>query len=899
MSQPDHPPESRLEAAHRLFLAYTESQGAEPADRFLERHRDLRDLLEPMLRGSSRLTDRFVALPGDRPPALDADPDCIGPYQIQAEIGRGGHGIVYRAEDLRLHRPVALKVLNAAAARSPRMRARLKREAEIASRLDHPAICAVYEVGDHRGLPYLAMRYVEGVSLAELLARARQGEHPDRDEPPADSGAFFSPAAPPASGGPGYPVAPGPPRTRAAVHETLHRIERIARALHAAHERGLVHRDVKPGNIMITPAGDPVLLDFGLARDTAGGFTLTGPDEILGTPAYLAPEQVATDRGPVDARTDVYALGVTLYECLTLGHPFEAAKLDQLYHQILDQEAPRVRRANPRLPADLDTVVATALEKRPVDRYCSAEALAEDLRRVRAHEPILARPPGPLTRARKFVRRHRVVVTATVLVILALGTGLGVSLWQQDKLARANEQIARQLDFALSASLEVEADRLWMNGPPHGNACAQWIAGMKDWLGRTRSLVARRDRHAALLAGLEQRAQFHRESGAVEPAKPTRDELSDTLVRQQVSDALARIDRIAAPDQGVLAVMERRLQRAERVLQAYNQEDDAAWDRAIASIADPKTCPRYQGLRIRKQLGLAPLRRNQETGLWEFACLWTGDPPDIGPGEKLIVQEATGLVFVLLPGGTFLMGSRYPKDPNQVNTARQEDPDHLAEEEPAHEVTLAPFFLAKHEMTRAEWKRITGVDPNKYNATKYGIGMTNPVENVSWEACERWLSRFGLVLPTEARWEYACRAGTTTVYGFGNNKPDLGRFGNIADRTMHTNNSRLFQCTLTVEDGFVLHAPVGSYEPNAFGLHDMHGNVGEWCLDWHTFYDSEPRPGDGLHPPPNEKQPNTKAFRGGSWSLLAERARSASRLLNTPDHKDGNIGVRPARVLVE
>jgi WD40 repeat protein len=345
------------------------------------------------------------------PPGL-----ALGPYRILGEIGRGGQAQVYLAEDTRLGRKVALKVLSAWFAGSPATLRRFEREAIALSRLDHPNICAVYEAGELDGVPFIAMRHVEGETLAARIAAAPREAPPDRAE----------------------------------MVRLLTLVERAARALHFAHENGLVHRDVKPTNIMVTRDGEPMLLDFGLAR--AGGEesqVLTRTGDLMGTPAYIPPEQL-TGRAPIDRRADVYALGVTLYQCLTLELPFEASSREALYRKVVGEPPGDPRRANPRVPRDLKVVIETALEKRPERRYPTALAFAEDLRRVRDHEPIHARPAGPVLRARKWVERNPVIAAAAAAVFLFLSIGLGVSLFS---LARMKIE-ERDKDAAITALRE-------------------------------------------------------------------------------------------------------------------------------------------------------------------------------------------------------------------------------------------------------------------------------------------------------------------------------------------------------------------------------------------------------------------------------------------------------------
>jgi WD40 repeat protein/serine/threonine protein kinase len=355
----------------------------------------------------------------------------VGPYHVLRELGRGGQGAVYLAEDTRFARRVALKVLNRAGLElgdDPHGRdsaARLKREAEVVSRLDHPGICVVYEMGATEEVHYIAMRYVEGETLAKKVATARAGE-----EPFGKMAARHGRRLDLAAVGEGTVGAGTPPSTgRRSIERILVLVEQSARALHVAHEAGVVHRDVKPGNIMVTPQGEPVLLDFGLARDLEHGTaTLTASGGLLGTPAYMSPEQFSPSRGPVDRRADVYALGVTLYECLTLRRPFEAATREQLYRRILTEQPSRAGRLDASIPRDLEIVLETAMEKDVDHRYQTALDLAEDLRRVRAHEPIRARPAGIVLRFTRWIQRNPVPGAALGGVFLALAAGLAVSL---------------------------------------------------------------------------------------------------------------------------------------------------------------------------------------------------------------------------------------------------------------------------------------------------------------------------------------------------------------------------------------------------------------------------------------------------------------------------------------
>ncbi len=329
-----------------------------------------------------RLTRAPTAGPG---PAEDRR--RIGPFLLLEVLGHGGQSVVHLALDTRLGRRVALKVLAPAAFRSEAALERFRREAAVLGRLSHPGICEVHEADFAEETPFIAMRYVPGRTLLEEVQAVPSGEE----------------------------------RVRRAVRL----VERAARALHAVHEAGVVHRDVKPSNVLVTPDGDPVLVDFGLARGLDAD-TLTEPEAVFGTAPYLAPEHFA-GRG-ADRLTDVYALGVTLFELLTGRRPFEAGNPERLAALVLHEPAPDPAKRNPQVPVDLGVVVRKALEKDPRHRYQSALEFAEDLRRVREYEPVQARRNRPLVRLRAWIRRRPVLASSTILSAVLLSAGLVVAL---------------------------------------------------------------------------------------------------------------------------------------------------------------------------------------------------------------------------------------------------------------------------------------------------------------------------------------------------------------------------------------------------------------------------------------------------------------------------------------
>jgi tetratricopeptide (TPR) repeat protein len=331
----------------------------------------------------------------------DALPEVPG-YTVEGVLGHGGVGVVYRAFHLRLHRPVALKMLLAKAHALPTDRERFECEAEAVAALQHPNIVQIYEVGDVCGQPYFTMELVDGGSLAEKI----QG-------------------------------VPQPAR------EAVQLLATLAEAVHVAHQRGIVHRDLKPGNILLATDGTPKVTDFGLARRMDGSVGLTINGALVGTPSYMAPEQARGDKSAIGPATDIYALGAILYELLTGRPPFRAESATATLQQVVADEPVSPMRLNPRVPRDLETICLKCLHKEPHKRYASALALAEDMRRFERGEPIKARPVEPVERVVRWVRRRPVLAAALALgVLLATGLVVTVVWWHGQRAALSAAAVA-------------------------------------------------------------------------------------------------------------------------------------------------------------------------------------------------------------------------------------------------------------------------------------------------------------------------------------------------------------------------------------------------------------------------------------------------------------------------
>jgi TolB-like protein/predicted Ser/Thr protein kinase/Tfp pilus assembly protein PilF len=347
-----------------------------------------------------------MALSSDEPVAGGVDPGRapsmsmhFGDYELLEEIGRGGQGVVFRARQKSLNRTVALKVIRLGQWASKAHLKRFRLEAEAAAKLEHPGIVPIHEVGERDGSCYFSMKFVEGGQLDEVARRE-----------------------------------PMP------IRRAVELIAKIARTVHYAQEHGILHRDIKPGNILLDAKGEPHLTDFGLARLLETESSVTQTLDVLGTPSYMAPEQAVGNNAAVSSATDVYGLGAVLYQLLTGQPPFAGGTTYETIKLLLDTEPRQPRQLNPKIDRDLSTICLKCLEKDPKRRYPSALELAEDLERWLKHEPIQARHTGVFARGGKWVRRNpNSALLAASLVALAAAAGWIVwkSEWMRQPLSKS------------------------------------------------------------------------------------------------------------------------------------------------------------------------------------------------------------------------------------------------------------------------------------------------------------------------------------------------------------------------------------------------------------------------------------------------------------------------------
>ncbi len=850
-------------------------------------------------------------------------PDRVGPYRVLETLGQGGMGVVYLAsQEKPVRRRVALKLIKLGMD-TQAVLARFESEREALALMDHRNIAQVLDAGtSENGRPFFVMEYIKGMPLTDYCDR-----------------------------------------NRLSTEQRLDLFLQVCAGVGHAHSKGIIHRDLKPTNILVTEKDNrPVakVIDFGLAKATEQKLTdktiHTVIGTFLGTPAYMSPEQIEPTGLGVDTRSDIYALGIILYELLVGERPFDLTEAVRMASQreirrIICEENPqrpstrasgfdderaraiaKERAADPdalvkKLRGDLDWIVLKALDKSPSQRYETAAELRADIERHLSDDPVLACPPSKIYRLGKFARKHKgwmigsgAVATALILGLI-VSTGLYLTSEEQRRQAdaaktlaqektsvaererrraeekereaeRQRDEILRLADIKRLSDYDLEADNLWPAEPKK-------VPAFRSWLDKADELAARLPGHLEDLEVLRSEAESRGDG------EERRFYFGGDVERQWRHDALTDLTlglkEFVAPEAGTIASVRRRLAFASTVSAATIERYAPEWTEAIASIRDE--CPQYRGLVIKPQIGLIPLGRDAGSGLWEFAHIQSGDIAEREADGGLLLTEETGLVLVLVPGGTFWMGAQRG-NPNRQNF----DGNALGNEGAVHEVTLDPFFLSKFEMIQAQWRRIAHANPSRYGAHDYGsrwdrtparqrrklMGL-HPVEQVSWEDCRDLMRRLGLVLPTEAQWEYAARAGTATVFWTGDHVTSLDGAANLADAYGKAHGAPpSWTHEKDLNDGYTVHAPVGRFKANPFGFHDILGNVWEWCQDGYGAYAIPVNPGDGKRLVEGAR---SRVNRGGGFDNTASNSRCAARSSGTPDARLNFLGLRPARAI--
>jgi formylglycine-generating enzyme required for sulfatase activity len=747
-------------------------------------------------------------------------PDVPG-YEILGVLGHGGMGVVYRARQLKANRLVALKMMRAVGHASPTERLRFQIETEAVARLQHPHIVQLYEAGEVRGQPFFSLEFCDGGALTEQLKKQR----------PA-------------------------PREAAAL------IEALARAMHYAHLRGVVHRDLKPGNVLLAGAERlPKITDFGLAkRIDAEAREVSQSGAIMGTASYMAPEQAAgrvRDTGPA---ADVYGLGALLYECLTGRPPFQGPQHVVLVSVLNDEPMPPSRLGT-KVPRDLETICLKCLRKKPERRYTSAEELANDLRCFQAGEPIRARPVGRVERALKWAKRRPALAALLGVVLLALVSlaVLSVNLVAARNDADEKRQAAEQKE----AEARTEADK--------ARKARDLLASIFELSGQEKhgyfspfQLVDRAEQRIPM--------QF-----ADHPE--LRADLMATL-----EDARTGLGAPAAMLLEVGGGVELRPRKGDAQQAARN---------VLLFPGD--------------RLGLAADAQVRLVVLSDLHQEWLAPGREATVGRKgCMPAEAVGrssqdilMTFARLPKGTFYMG--WDGDAGSVRkTEIKED-----------------FEIAMHDVTQGQWQAVIGNNPKedfegamhdvdwqaviRNNPSAWSRRGANrgfvsgiseeelklfPVESVSWDDAQEFVknlnekerkSGYLYRLPTSAEWEYACRGGATSKkecsYHFYFDKPT----NDLSDEQANFNGNDPIRTELGPYP--LRPTRVGAYPSNRLGLCDMHGNVSQWTND-------------------ETGESDVMLCRGGSWGHAATDCQAGRSSERGRRERNDSIGFRLVRVPV-
>ena len=740
-----------------------------------------------------------------------ARPQFLGPYRVLERLGAGGMGEVFLAERREpVPQRVALKVIRAD--RLDRTyRARFQMEQSALARMDHPNIARLFDAGQDGEQAWFAMEYVPGLPLGDYCRKHRLS-----------------------------------------LEQRLHLFLQLCDGVQHAHMKGILHRDLKPGNILVREVdGRPVakIIDFGLAQPVdplqIRATLHEGMRQIVGTFAYMSPEQAQRTEGDLDTRTDVYALGVVLFELLVgelpidldevqklgaawfgaflQGHepPKPSTKLSQLGERLSTTAAERgvtPQRLQAFVRGELDWVTTKAMARDRQQRYPSVRDFGRDLERFLRHEPVEAGPPTAWYRGKKWLQRHARAVAAAAGVVV-VGVAFAAVVERSAGQVRAAESARQSLGQALRAVRLVERGRteLW----PVRLAA---VPAMEAWLQAAAEAGSHADELAAQVARLT-------------AAGSGQDAAAAVLLRelQRGREALAELPPLRE------RVEARRRRAAELAEQTVTQVRDR-WDAVLAELrADPELATAIPAA----VPGLVPLGRNPRTGRFEFYLLESAGPaplPRRRDDGDYDVDADTGIVFVLVPPGRFTV---------TIGTLRVER-------------TLAPFLIARHEMTQAQWARlraeqwrssqelydfVSGNDPDGLQRRAGEVGevtpsrdvvgfdaalWVHPVQQVTWEDAMRLLPRWQLTLPTQAQWWWAANGRQESALSFAwLGAAKLGAFVNFADETRRVASWQRVQPGIASDtwDGFFHTAPVDALRANPFGLHHVFGNCAELCRD--------------------------------------------------------------------
>lgn len=801
-----------------------------------------------------------LADPVDESQTLDS-------YQLIEKLGEGGMGAVWKSRHTRLNKLVALKILPQHLTSDPQTILRFEREMRAVGKVDHPNVVRAMDAGESRGIHYLVMEHIDGVDVSKHIKRH------------------------------------GPVSVAAACSM----VRQAAQGLSAAHSQGIVHRDIKPSNLLLSHQGQVKILDLGLARlltDGPDGGQLTHSGQVMGTPDYMAPEQWE-DAQKVDHKVDLYALGCTLCFLLTGRAPYGDERHSQIGQKMkghLLEVPPRLRDLRAEVPEELDQLYAELMAKSPTQRPASAAELAERLKRI-ATGPTGSGPSRPVGMSEGKPSPPGSLETDPYGEFL---TGVSPRSPVVKRSPKRKQTVAKELPVSQPECSPSPHLRSSSAIPGRRSSLRNWTVVCALFalmmLGMILMSVVKRGRTTPDKNGSGEQAVAIGESGRKSNAKDSPEKPS--VGRSRLSPA----DRLKPG--------------SENVVQTPNQPAESH-PKARGPIA--------VGSGQRPALLIAPFTPEQAAQRQIEWANYLGLPGVVDTGST------DGSPLVLIPPGEFFMGSHESADDVLAIAVQSGWKDAQREfytsEHPRHAVRISePFWVGRREVTRGEFARFveetryqteaerdglggwglniqTGdMEQNKaFNWRQVGWGPyedSHPVVNVTWNDAKQYVSWLngkhgeGFRLLWEAEWEYCARAGSSGRYPHGDDPEGLAQIANVADGTF-TAQQKSFLGAIRARDGYVFSAPGETYSANAFGVHDMLGNVWEWCADAYDALAYEKRAGSlAVDPHVEGTQDALRISRGGGWFNDPSFSRPGLRSKSSPALRGQDIGFRVARSFV-